>query len=158
AGFGSNFAAGTVGLLFYIFTYSVITVGTFALVALFEKTEQKQLTMDGLRGLARRHPGPAVAFFVLLISLAGIPHNLGFFGKFYLFAAAIEQRFIWLALWGVINSVISVYYYLRPVVYMFMSEESGDPLMTEQVFTRATLVVSAIVIIILGVMSTPLFM
>ncbi len=158
AGFGTNFAAGTVGLLFYIFTYSVMTVGTFALVALFEKTEQKQLTMDGLRGLARRHRGPAIAFFILMISLAGIPPTLGFFGKFYLFAAAVEQGFLWLALWGVINSVISGYYYLRPVVYMFMSEESGDELMTEQVFTRATLVVSAIVIVLLGIMSTPLFM
>ncbi len=157
AGFGENFDSGATGLLFYIFAYSLMTVGTFALVALFEKKETTILNIDGLKGLSLKAPLVALSFAILLLSLAGIPPTLGFFSKFYLFSAAMDQGFIWLSLWGVINSVISVYYYLKPVVYMYMSEDQPNEIQTRLVFTKATLVASAVFIVVFGILSASLF-
>jgi NADH-quinone oxidoreductase subunit N len=155
AGFGNNFDAGATGLLFYLFSYALMTLGSFALVAVFEKHENSQLTVNGLKGLAGRYPILALSLSVLMLSLAGIPPTLGFFGKFYIFSAAMEQGMYWLVFWGVINSVISVYYYLRPVVMMYMSEEQGDEVMATHLLTRMTVVFAAILIVLMGLFSSP---
>jgi len=155
AGFGDNYNAGATSVVFYLFSYSLMTIGTFALVGLFEKHENASLQVSGLRGLSTRYPLLAFSLTVLLLSLAGIPPTLGFFGKLYLFSAAIEQNMYWLVFWGVINSVISVYYYLRPVVMMYMSDQEELEIDASQALTRATVVLSAILIVILGVFSSP---
>lgn len=156
AGFGSNFDSGATGLLFYLFSYALMTMGTFALVALFEKNLDSALHVDQLKGLAKKSPLMAWAFFILMLSLAGVPPTLGFFGKFYLFSSAVEQGFVWLVFWGLINSVISVYYYLRPVVNMFMSDSQDQERVLPAPLTQATLVIAAIFIVILGLASGPL--
>jgi NADH-quinone oxidoreductase subunit N len=155
AGFGTNFDAGATSLLFYLFSYSLMTLGTFALVALFEKYENTSLSVDGLKGLAAKYPGLSLALTILLLSLAGLPPTLGFFGKFYIFSAAIEQGFYWLVFWGVINSVIAVYYYLRPVVMMYMSEDKPAEVMTSHFMTRITVGFTALLIIVMGLLSSP---
>jgi NADH-quinone oxidoreductase subunit N len=155
AGFGTNFVGGASGVLLYVFTYSLMTLGSFALVALFEKKENTQVSVSGLKGLAKRNPWMALSLTVLMLSLAGIPPTLGFFGKFYLFTAAIDQGMYWLAFWGVINSVISVYYYLRPVVMMYMSEEEAEETIEEHGLTRMAVLVAAVLIVVLGVLSSP---
>lgn len=155
AGFGSNFSAAAGSLLFYLFSYSIMTLGSFALVALFEKQANTSVAVTDLRGLGRKSPVLALSLTVLMLSLAGIPPTLGFFGKFYIFSAAIEQDMYWLVFWGVINSVISVYYYLRPVVVMYMSDEEPVEMVARQGMTRLTVVLTAFLIVAIGILSSP---
>lgn len=160
AGFGDNFNAAAGSLLFYLFGYSLMTLGAFALVALYESRTNVTVAVSDLKGLASRHPVLALSLSVLLLSLAGLPPTLGFFGKFFVFSAAIEQDMYWLALWAFINSIVSVYYYLRPVVVMYMSEEE-DPilaprLVTGRLMTRAAVMLTALLIVMMGVFSSPL--
>jgi NADH-quinone oxidoreductase subunit N len=157
-GVSNQMSFGASGVIFYLFAYSIMTLGAFAVVALIEKTENSSVSVDDLAGLASRKPVIALCLTVFMLSLAGIPPTLGFFGKFYLFTAAIGEGLLWLALWGVLNSVISVYYYLRPVVVMYMREGDGaedSPL--ARVPTRIAIMVSAAAIVILGIVSGPLF-
>ena len=156
AGFGSNFEAAAMSLLFYLFSYALMTLGTFALVALFEKNENVSLNIDDIKGLAGKYPVLALSLTVLMLSLAGIPPTLGFFGKFYVFSAAIEQDMYWLAFWGVINSVISVYYYLRPVVVMYMNDEEPAEVLSTHLMTRLAVVGMALIIVVMGIFSSPL--
>lgn len=155
AAFGNNFNEGASSLLFYLFSYTFMTLGSFALIALFERKENISLNVSDLKGLGRKHPILGVSLTILMLSLAGIPPTLGFFGKFYVFSTAIEQDMYWLALWGVVGSVISVYYYLRPVVVMYMSDEEGSEIESSHLMTRAAVVVSALIIVVLGVYSSP---
>lgn len=155
AGFGSNFDAGATSIVFYLFSYSLMTLGTFALVAMFERAENSAMGMGDLKGLASRYPLLSLSLTILLLSLAGIPPTLGFFGKFYLFSAAIEQDMYWLVFWGVINSVISVYYYLRPIVMMYMSDEKPVEILGANLMTRMTVVFTALLIVLLGLASSP---
>jgi len=156
AGFGTNFNAAATSLLFYLFSYAIMTLGTFALVAAFEQSENTSLEVNDLRGVGRRYPWLALSMTVLMLSLAGIPPTLGFFGKFFVFSSAIEQDMYWLAFWGMINSVISVYYYLRPIVVMYMSEGEAETL-PMNLMTRGTVIVTALLIVLLGILSSPLF-
>jgi NADH-quinone oxidoreductase subunit N len=157
AGFGTNYNAAATSLLFYLFSYTLMTLGTFALVCVFEKNENTSLEVQDLRGIGRRYPWLAMSLTVLMLSLAGIPPTLGFFGKFFVFSAAIEQDMYWLAFWGMLNSVISVYYYLRPIVVMYMSEEESGEVITAQLMTRGTVIVTALLIVVLGLLASPLF-
>jgi NADH-quinone oxidoreductase subunit N len=156
AGFGTNFNAAATSLLFYLFSYTLMTLGTFALVAVFEKNENTSLEVNDLRGVGRRYPWLALSMTALLLSLAGIPPTLGFFGKFFVFSSAIEQDMYWLAFWGMINSVVSVYYYLRPIVVMYMSEGEAEQ-MQVGLMTRGTVIVTGFLIVILGILASPLF-
>jgi NADH-quinone oxidoreductase subunit N len=156
AGFGTNFNAAATSLLFYLVSYTLMTLGTFALVAVFERNENASLEIDDLPGVGRRSPWLALSMTVLLLSLAGVPPTLGFFGKFFVFSTAIEQDMYWLAFWGMINSVVSVYYYLRPVVVMYMKDgETDSPQLS--LMTRGTVIVTGLLIVILGILSSPLF-
>lgn len=120
AGVGGAGMLGASGVMFYVFAYSLMTVGAFGVLHMLETRPDIDLTSEDLRGLASERPWLALAMTVLLLSLTGIPPTIGFFGKFFIFSAAVKQGLVWLALWGVIGSVISVYYYLRPVVAMYM--------------------------------------
>lgn len=155
AGFGTRFEAGATALLFYLFSYAVMTLGTFALVAVYERYEHTQLRVQDLRGLGMKYPALAISMTVLMLSLAGIPPFVGFFSKLYVFSAAMEQDYYWLVFWGVINSVISVYYYLRPIVMMYMSEEPGAEIAASHFMTRATVILSAIAVLAMGLASAP---
>lgn len=157
AGISDNATFGASGVIFYLFSYSLMTLGAFAIANLIERTESHLVNVDDLAGFARQRPIMALCLTIFLISLAGLPPTLGFFGKFYLFSAAIGEGLLWLALWGVLNSVISVYYYLRPVVVMYMREGEADIAGHSLNATMITAVVSAIFIVTLGVVSGPLF-
>ncbi len=152
---GSAFGASSV--IFYLITYCLMTVGAFAIVAMLEKTESSSIKVEDLSGLAKRRPLLSFCFALFMLSLAGIPPTMGFFGKFYLFSAAINEGLVWLGIWGVINSVISVYYYLRPVVMMYMTEGEADTAKHSLNATLITALVCAFFIIVLGVLSGPLF-
>jgi len=111
-------------ILFYLLTYTVSTAGAFGALILCGRKGAEATSYEDLAGVGRRHPGAALPFALFLLSLAGVPPAAGFFGKFYIFRAAIFSGggFYWLAVIGLLNSVIGAYYYLRVIVYMYMRE------------------------------------
>ena len=155
-GISDGSAYGASAVVFYLLTYSLMTLGAFAVLSLIEKTENSSVQTDDLAGFARQKPVLAFCLSIFLLSLAGLPPMMGFFGKLYLFSAAVNEGLLWLALWGVINSVISVYYYLRPIVVMYMKDGNCDT--AENSYgTTFTVIIYAILIIALGVGSGPIF-
>lgn len=157
AGISQNSAFGASSVIFYLIAYSLMTLGSFAVVGLIERNENSIVQTEDLAGFAKKQPILALCFTIFLLSLAGIPPLMGFFGKFYLFSAAVNEGLLWLALWGVINSVISVYYYLRPVIYMYMREGDCDVADENHFATTVLIVLSAMLIILFGLASGPLF-
>jgi NADH-quinone oxidoreductase subunit N len=113
-------ANGVSSALFYLLAYTFMNVGAFTVVILLGKKGEENTTLSDYSGLVSRSPVLAVLMSVFMFSLAGFPPTAGFMAKFYVFSAAIRSGFIWLVIIGVMNSLISVYYYLRIVVLMFM--------------------------------------
>jgi NADH-quinone oxidoreductase subunit N len=120
-------AAGTQGgvqaMLTYMAIYVAMNLGTFAFILAMQKGGQPVTAIDDLHLIAKREPGKALALLVLLFSLAGVPPMLGFFAKFAVLKAAVDANMSWLAILGVIASVIGAYYYLRIVFYMYFGSE-----------------------------------
>src|SRR5579885_3246629 len=113
-------------MLFYLFAYYVMDAGAFLVVMIVANSTGRE-DIDAYRGLAWRGGiVPAIALSIFLLSLTGIPLTVGFIGKFYLFAAVIRGQFYVLAVVGVINSVVSLYYYMRPIKTMFLDTPNGD--------------------------------
>lgn len=152
---GSAYAAASV--IFYLLTYSFMTMGAFAVLSMIEKSENDFVQVEDLSGFAKQKPTLAFCLTIFLLSLAGLPPALGFFSKLYLFSAAVSEGLLWLALWGVINSVLAAYYYLRPIVVMYMKDGACDAKTENNYGTVFTVVLSAIVIVVLGVASGPIF-
>lgn len=157
AGISQNSAFAATSVVFYLLSYSLMTFGAFAVVSLIEKNENHSVGTDELAGFAKNQPLLAFCLAIFMLSLAGIPPLLGFFGKFYLFSAAVGEGLLWLALWGVLNSAIGVYYYLRPIVVMYMRDGDCDVSDERHFGTTFTIVAAALLIVILGLASGPLF-
>jgi NADH-quinone oxidoreductase subunit N len=124
-GLAAGNEAGISAVLFYLLAYAFVNVGAFAVIVAasrFAGTAGGGETLDDLLGLAGRKPGLAAAMALFMLSLAGVPPLAGFLGKLYVFSAAVQADLTWLAILGVVNSVISAYYYLRVVVVMYMRE------------------------------------
>ncbi|MBD3677754.1 MAG: NADH-quinone oxidoreductase subunit NuoN [Rhodobacteraceae bacterium] len=120
-------AAGTIGgvqaMLIYMAIYVTMNIGTFAFILSMERDGEPVTDIGSLNMLSRKEPGKAFAMLVLLFSLAGVPPLVGFFGKFYVLTAAVDAGLAWLAVAGVIASVIGAFYYLRIVFYMYFGED-----------------------------------
>ncbi|MBF8279649.1 MAG: nuoN [candidate division NC10 bacterium] len=108
--------------LLYTVVYALMTLGAFAMVILLCVGEVKGERIDDFTGLAQRSPMAAAAMLILLLSLAGVPPTAGFVGKLYLFGAAIERGYVLLALIAVVNSTISLFYYMKVAVAMYMRD------------------------------------
>jgi len=141
--------------LFYLFAYLLTNFGAWAIVVLLEQQEGKGLNLQDYAGLGKKQPALAAAMTVFMLSLTGVPPTLGFLGKFYLFRAVLEGGFVGLAVIGVLTSLISAYYYLRVVVIMYMQE--GEPLVNSDALVRWTAGLTAIAVIALSLVATPLF-
>jgi len=113
-------------VLFYLLGYSLVKVGAFTIVSEIGGQGERYLTLDDFAGLGTRQPFAAAAMTLFLLSLLGMPITAGFFGKFYVFKAAINSKLIWLAVLMTINTAIGAYYYLRVIVVMYMREHKGD--------------------------------
>jgi len=157
SGISQNSAYSASSVVFYLFGYTLMTMGAFAIVSLMEKNEGMSISVEGLAGFAKKQPVLSLCLTTCLLSMAGLPPTLGFFGKFYLFSAAVSEGLIWLALWGVINSVISVYYYLRPIVVMYMKDGDADVAQSSVQATTVTALACAVLIILVGIFSGPLY-
>jgi NADH-quinone oxidoreductase subunit N len=107
-------------MLFFLVSYSLTTLGAWAVIIAVEKAEGKGLSINEYAGVGRRYPLLGIAMTVFMLSAIGVPPTLGFWGKFYLFRTALAGGFTGLALVGVLTSLLSAYYYLRVVVVMFM--------------------------------------
>jgi len=118
--------AGIRGVLFYLVAYAVMNLGAFAVIQLFAGKGETSLQISEYSGFGYRYPFLAACLSVFLFSLAGIPLTIGFAGKFFLFAAAIEQEMYFLVVIGLIASAIGIYYYLKIVVTMYMRESDSD--------------------------------
>lgn len=113
-------ATGRPGVLFYLLSYAFMTVGAFTVACAVERRDAFSTSLADYAGLAQRQPLWAAAMAVFMLSLTGIPPLVGFWGKLYVFRAAVEADMSWLAIAGVINSAISAFYYLGVVVHMYM--------------------------------------
>jgi NADH-quinone oxidoreductase subunit N len=148
-------AAGAASVLFYLAAYTVSTAGAFGALILCGSHGREAVSYEDLSGLGRRHPAAAVAFSLFLLSLAGVPPTAGFFGKWFLFKAALDGGLSWLAIIGFVNSVVGAYYYLRVLVYMYMREPAaGAPVAVplRSAYVTAALIVSAALVLALGLM------
>ena len=146
---------GTSGMLYYLLAYTFTNMGAFAVVALVGRKGEANVMIDDYRGLANAHPLIAVAMSIFLFSLAGIPPTAGFVGKFMLLKAAIFQGYYWLTIIAVLTSAISVYYYFRVIMRMYMEqpEKSPWPLSFDPA-TFLAVTVAAAVVIYIGVFPT----
>ena len=142
-------------VLFYLVTYSVINLGSFAIVSAVER-EENGLKFKDYRGLGLRYPWLAAAMTIFMISLAGFPPTAGFVAKYGLFSAAIAEGYIWLVVIAVLNTLISVYYYLRLVINMYMKEEENALISSFNVIVIGLIWIMAAMMIILGI--TPGFL
>ncbi|HAR54213.1 MAG TPA: NADH-quinone oxidoreductase subunit N, partial [Roseovarius nubinhibens] len=122
-GLAAGTELGVQSMLIYMAIYVTMNIGTFAFILSMSRDGQPVTDIQGLNMYARANPVRALSMLVLLFSLAGVPPFLGFFGKFYVLRAAYEGGLAWLAIAGVVASVIGAYYYLRIVFFMYFGEE-----------------------------------
>lgn len=115
-------AEGVQGVVIFMALYLLMTAGTFGVILSLRRKDGLGETINDLSGLARTNPGMALAMAIMMFSLAGIPGLAGFFGKFYAFLPAIEAGLVWLAVVGMISSVVAAFYYLRIVKVMYFDE------------------------------------
>src|SRR6266700_1915044 len=113
-------------VLFYLLSYALVKLGAFTIVSQLGGSGEKNLSLDDYAGLSERQPVVAAALTLYLLSLLGLPVTAGFFGKFYIFKAAVNSHLVWLAVLMAMNSVIGAYYYLRVIVVMYMREPSAE--------------------------------
>jgi NADH-quinone oxidoreductase subunit N len=116
---------GTGATIFYLLYYVITNIAAFAVIILVSNLTDSDEVMD-LSGLSRRAPFLAIAMMLALLSLAGIPPTAGFFGKFFLFRAAIDVGLWWLALIGILNAFIALYYYLGVIKVMYLYRSDDD--------------------------------
>jgi NADH-quinone oxidoreductase subunit N len=144
-------------MLVYLFAYYVMDAGAFVVVMVVRNASGRE-DLGAYRGLAARGGVlPAIALTIFLLSLTGIPATVGFIGKFYVFAAAVRQRFFVLAVVGILNSVVSLYYYMRPVRAMFLEEaEEGAPAFHGDLWNYGLIGLLALATVALGLYPPPM--
>src|SRR5579884_3309868 len=144
---------GVAAVMFYTAAYAFMNVGAFAVVAWFSRQGERYVEIDDLAGLGWRQPVPAALFSVFLLSLIGVPLMGGFFGKFYIFKAALDSNLVWLAVFGLLTSAVGAYYYLRVLVVMYFREpgESSANLPAPGAALRIAVYGSALATILLGI-------
>ena len=111
------------GVLYYLYAYTIMNMGAFAIICYLSRENKEANDFDSISGLWARKPYAAICLAIFMFSLAGIPPTIGFFAKYRVFLSAVEAQLYALAIIGIINSVISAYYYLKVLVYAFMHGE-----------------------------------
>ena len=152
-GLAAGTELGVQALLVYMSIYVAMNIGTFAFILSMEKDGQPVTDIRMLNQYAKREPGRALALLILMFSLAGVPPMLGFFGKLYVLRAAYEAGLAWLAIAGVIASVIGAFYYLRIVYYMYFGEDGQDELETNASPVLFGFLMASAVIMVFGIIN-----
>ncbi len=151
AGVAAANPMGQMGVAFYLVAYAFMNIGAFTIVSLVEDGNEQHLTLDDYAGLSKQRPLVAALMAVFMFALAGVPPFAGFFGKYYVFLAAVEGNLTWLAIVGVLTSLISAYYYLRIVVLMYFRDGSADVAAKPSVLAMVTVVLAALLVLQLGI-------
>lgn len=141
---------GTSSMLYYLIAYSLTSIGAFAALAAIKQAVGGDELSD-LNGLAKRNTGLALMFTVLILSLAGIPPLAGFWGKFFVFMSGYRSGAVWLVVVAVFTTLISLYYYLRFLRAMWISEPSNPEPIEIAGSIRATLIITTALIVVLGI-------
>ena len=141
-------AEGRAGILFYLFSYTLMNLGAFGVLYLIDGVERKAQTLDDYKGIGFKYPGLAFLMSLFLVAMAGLPPTAGFVAKFYVFSAAIKEGYMLLAALGILTSVFGLYYYLRVIWMMYMVDAEKE--VVPGAITAPTM--AAIIIAALGVM------
>jgi NADH-quinone oxidoreductase subunit N len=152
----ANTDTGAAAAMFYLAAYALMNIGAFSVVSYLSGRDEPYQNIEDFKGLGRRQPLAAAMFSIFLLSLIGVPLTGGFFGKFYIFKAALESHLVWLSILGLLNSAVAAYYYLRILVMMYMYEpaeatESAEPIGPSVGFA---LILPALGTLILGIFPT----
>jgi NADH-quinone oxidoreductase subunit N len=150
-GLAAGNALGLSGIIFYLIAYTFMNIAAFGVVSLIEGENDTRLDFDTYAGLGSEKPFLAALLSLCMFSLAGIPPFAGFFGKYYIFIAAVQAHLTWLAIAGVFSSVISLYFYLRVVVLMYFKEPQKEYKFSFSNAGLTAVVISILLFIILGV-------
>ena len=157
-GVAANTPLGVTGAIYYLAAYLVTNLAAFGIIAMVNRTTGSS-DIDHFAGLSRRSPGLALAFLAALLSLGGIPPFAGFVGKLLVFGSAVQAGgwLVWLAGFGILNSVVSLYYYLNvlKVVYLNRSDDEDKPYV-EGPARNAALVMAVVGIVLFGIVIAPL--
>ena len=151
-GLASGSAAGVQAMLVYMAIYVTMNVGTFAFILSMERDGRPIARIDALHQFGKAEPGKALALLVLMFSLAGVPPFVGFFAKYTVLMAAVDAGMTWLAVAGVVASVIGAYYYLRIVYFMYFGQE-GEGLQSRMSVPQWALMMGSAAIMLLGVVN-----
>jgi NADH-quinone oxidoreductase subunit N len=148
---------GVTAMLIYLLVYSFMQLGAFSIIVMLRRKDIIGDELKDLGGLSARHPFAAFAMLLFMLSLGGIPPTAGFMGKLWLFGAAIDAGYVWLAVIGVLNSAVSIYYYLRIVVFMYLKKETTGSEPTASPALSLALAIAVVVTIALGIYPRLLF-
>jgi NADH-quinone oxidoreductase subunit N len=157
AAMGAGVNESIASVAYYLFMYTFTNLLAFAVIVLFAEQTGSENIKD-LAGLSRRNPWMALAMTVAFLSLAGIPPAAGFFGKFFLFNAAVNANLTWLAIVGVLNAIVGLYYYLVviKVIYVDRSEDEDKPLKVHMPYAWM-LAATTVIVILLGVIPQAIY-
>ena len=144
---------GTAAAMFYLAAYALMNIGAFAVVSHLSGKGERYQSVDDFAGLGQKQPMTAAMLSIFLLSLIGVPLTGGFFGKFYIFKAALESHLVWLTVLGLLNSAVAAYYYLRILVMMYMHEPSEAATNAEPLSPgmSAALILPALGTLVLGI-------
>lgn len=151
-GLASGTAEGVQAMLVYMAIYVTMNIGTFAFILSMQKDGRPVTTIDSLNMYSKREPLRALAVLILMFSLAGVPPTVGFVGKLYVLKAAVDGGMVWLAILGVIASVIGAFYYLRVVYYMYFGKE-GEALDGPMPAVQWVMLVGAAAAMVIGIVN-----
>jgi NADH-quinone oxidoreductase subunit N len=158
----------------YVITYALMNIGAFGVISMLAKNQNDPQTLDDIAGLGFRRPFYGLALTICMFSLSGLPPTAGFIAKFYIFKTAVDSGHTTIAFIGILTSIVSVYYYLRVVYFLYMKEPetadshtyaAGDhsplptllsPLLDADLFGTGALLISLIGIFTIGLFPTPL--
>jgi NADH-quinone oxidoreductase subunit N len=146
---------GLAAVLYYLFVYMFMNFGAFAVLTLLSAADGDRDAFADLEGLGRRNPVLAVAMTIFMLSLAGFPPSVGFFGKLFLFTAGVSAGYTWLVVLAVLMSVVSVFYYVRVLVPVW-SPSARMERVPASISSRAAVVLSAVASLALGIYPTTL--
>ena len=145
--------AGSAAAMFYLAAYAFTNLGAFAVVSYFSRKGEQFVKVDDFAGLAQRQPAMAAMMTIFMLSLIGVPLTGGFFGKFYIFKAALDSNLVWLTVLGLLNSAVAAYYYLRILVVMYFKEpgEAAENMPPAGAALQIAVYASALGTVLLGI-------
>jgi NADH-quinone oxidoreductase subunit N len=148
---------GVFAIMFYLAVYALMDLGAFGTLATLSAEEEDIDALEDYRGLAYVHPWRSALFTVCLVSLAGLPPTAGFMGKFILFRAVIQARFVVLAALGIVTVIVSIYFYFKIIVALFMHPTEREPVTPDlDLFARIAGIVILALILWLGLLPASL--